>query len=180
MRLRRSDSLLLLIDLQARLAPAIDGIEGVLARVKLLIAAARALEVPVLATEQNPNGLGGTLPEIARLLEPGEIVEKTHFGIMAEPGFAARLAATGRKQLVVAGTETHVCVLQSLLGLKDGGTAPVIVADAVSSRRPLDRQVALDRLRDEGIPAVTSEMVVFEWLGRSDIAQFKTLLPLIR
>ncbi|MEM7226216.1 MAG: isochorismatase family protein [Pseudomonadota bacterium] len=180
MKLQSAQSLLLLIDLQARLAPAIDGIEGVLERVKLLIAAARALQVPILASEQNPEGLGHTVPEIADLLSPEEIVAKIHFGLMAEPGFADRLTATGRTQIVVAGTETHVCVLQSLMGLREAGLRPVAVADAVSSRRPLDRQTALARLAALEIPAVTSEMVVFEWLERSDVPAFKQLLPLIR
>ena len=180
MRLRHADSLLLLIDLQARLAPAIDGIDGVLARIDLVVTAARAIGVPVLATEHNPKGLGGTVPEIAELLAPEEIVEKLHFGAMAEAAFHERLATSGRTQIVVAGCETHVCVLQTLLGLKDGGYTPAIVADAAASRRPLDRQVALERLGAAGIPSVTSEMVVFEWLERCDIGAFKTLLPLIR
>jgi nicotinamidase-related amidase len=180
MRMRGEDSLLLLVDLQSRLAPAIDGIEDVLARVRLLVEAARALAVPILATEQNPQGLGATVPEIAALLRDGEVVEKIHFNAMAETEMTEKLAAAGRTRIVVAGSETHVCVLQTILGVKAAGYDVSIVADGVGSRRPADKAAALDRLRDAGVSVVTSEMVVFEWLDHSDRPEFRALLPAIR
>ena len=180
MRIGGDDSLLLLVDLQSRLAPAIDGIADLLARVRLLIEAARALSVPILATEQNPRGLGTTVPEIAALLREGEVVHKTRFDAMGEAEMAERLAAAGRTQIIVAGSETHVCVLQTILGVKAAGYDAWIVADAVGSRRPADKAAALDRLRDAGVAVVTSEMVVFEWLDHSDRPEFRALLPAIR
>ncbi len=180
MRLRRDESLLLVIDLQARLAPAIEAVDRVLERARFLIQAARRLKVPILATEQYPKGLGPTVPAIAELLEPGEILEKIHFGCVDEPACAGRIAEAGRRQVVVIGTEAHVCVLQSAAALKEKGLAPYVVADAVGSRRAADKESALARLAQAGVPVVTSEMVAFEWLERAGTPEFKDLQALIR
>ena len=180
MKLRRDDSLLLLIDLQGRLTPAIRGIDAILERSLVLVEAARRLGVPILATEQNPRGLGPTVPEIAKWLSDEEVVSKMHFDAMDDPAVAARLGAKGRGQVVVAGCEAHVCVLQTLFSLKQAGYSPAVVADAVGSRRDRDWDLALVRLNGWGIPSLTSEMIVFEWLERCDTPDFKAVLPLIR
>ena len=172
--------MLLVIDLQARLAPAIEAVDRVLDRAAFLLRCARHLGVPILATEQYPKGLGPTVPAIAELLEPGETLEKIHFGCVDEPACAQRLTEAGRRQVVVLGTEAHVCVLQSVAALKDRGLAPFVVADAVGSRRAADKEAALARLAQAGVPVVTSEMVAFEWLGRAGTPEFKDLQALIR
>jgi nicotinamidase-related amidase len=170
-------STLILVDLQARLMPAIDRGEAVLARCRLLAHAARLLGVPVFATEQNPRGLGATVEPIAPLAE--RIFAKVAFDASAESGLA-RAIDPHRRDLVVAGCETHVCVLQTALGLKQHGFAVTVVADAVGSRRFDDRDAALRRMARHGIEIVTSEMVAFEWMARSDHPKFREVLALLR
>lgn len=176
----REDSLLLIVDVQERLAPAIAGRQAVEARIAALLQGARRLAVPVLASEQYPQGLGPTVPGLAGLLEPKERIAKRAFSCAAEPAFRSALAAAGRGQIVICGMEAHVCVLQSALELADGGYRVFAVADAMGSRDPENRAVALQRMAARGIEAVTSEMVLFEWLRRSDDESFRDLLSLIK
>ena len=175
-----SQSLLLFIDLQTKHLPAIDQAETCLSRCQVLLAAARKLGIPVLATEHCPARVGSTVPRLASDLAPSEIVEKRHFNGMLEPSLAATLQDQSRRIVVVAGTEAHVCVLQTVMGLKDAGYAPVVVADAVGSRKPSSRELAISRLRQRGIDIVDSEMVLFEWLKAGDTDEFKALLPIIK
>jgi len=108
------------------------------------------------------------------------VLEKIHFDAVSEPACTERFAALDRPQAVIAGTEAHVCVLQTALGLKQAGYEPYLVVDAVSSRNATDKAAAVGRLRDAGVSAVTTEMVLFEWLARGDTAEFRDLLPLIK
>lgn len=178
--IERDSSMLLVVDIQARLAPAIDNAEGVVANTAKLLEVAAALEVPILATEQYPRGLGSTVAELAPLIPDGATVAKEHFCSTSDPECAARLAGMARRQVVLTGMEAHICVLQTALGLKTGGYEPIVVADAVSSRSSADRGAALDRARDEGVAIVTTEMVVYEWLERANTDAFRKVLPLIK
>ncbi len=180
MLIRRDHSALFVVDEQARLAPAMFSREQALANTAILIKAANRLGVPVLASEQYPKGLGPTVPEIAALLPPGALAEKIHFSCAADTGISARVNALGRNQIVVAGMEAHVCVLQTALGLKERGYDTLVVADATSSRRAESHALAMDRLRLAGIPVVNTEMVVFEWLGQAGTAEFRELSALIK
>jgi nicotinamidase-related amidase len=173
-------SLLLLIDAQTRLAPAIHDAEACVQRCRLLVEAARRLDVPVVALEQYPEGLGPTVPALAALLEPAQVHAKRHFSCASEPQIVAALEALARRTIVICGMEAHVCVLQSALGLKTLGFVPVVVADAVASRVPMSRTIALQRLQHHGIEIVTAEMVVFEWLREAGTPAFKAILPLVR
>ena len=170
-------SVLLLVDLQQRLMPAIAGGEAVVANVRRLAEAARLLGVPVVATEQNPAGLGGTIPALAPL--PTRRLEKRFFDATREADFESFLPA-GRPAIVVAGCEAHVCVMQTVAGLIDTGHAVKWVADAVGSRHPHDRLSATERARKMGADVVTTEMVIFEWLRTSEHPKFKQLLQLVR
>src|SRR4051812_1244737 len=129
-------SILLVVDVQERLAPAISESERVVDRIAVLLRAARELDVPALATEQYSKGLGSTVASLAALLPPDGVVEKIHFNAALEPGFVVRLRGLDRTQIVVTGTEAHVCVLQTVLGLKAAGFDCFLVADAVGSRDP--------------------------------------------
>ncbi len=169
-------SLLLLIDFQARLMPAIADGAGAVANARKLLDAARLLGVPVLATEQNPRGLGGTLPDLA--VAPEEVETKMTFDAAATPAVLARLPDD--RVPVVAGCEAHVCVLQTVLGLLARGRRVVVVADAMGSRRPESREVALSRLDRHGAEIVTAEMVIFEWLGSAEHPRFRDALALVR
>ena len=177
MLLTAEGAVLLLIDLQQRLMPVIHDHETVLARAVRLAAAARRLDVPVCATEQNPAGLGPTVPPLAGY--PQAVLSKTTFSAAADPGFPALLPA-GAGQIVVAGCEAHVCVLQTVLSLLASGRRVVWAADATGSRDPADRAAAIDRARQHGAEIVTSEMVLFEWLRDSRHPEFREVQKLLR
>jgi nicotinamidase-related amidase len=180
MILDRARSAVLIVDLQERLAPAISNISEVLARVELLVRAATSLGVPLAFTEQNAAGLGASAPAIRALAPAAPVIAKMHFQATLEPGLEAWIGQTGARQLVVAGTETHVCVLQTTLGLIERGYETFLVADAAGSRQESDRALAIERLRSEGCRIVSSEMVVFEWLKKAATEEFRSLLPLIK
>lgn len=177
MMLSAHGALLLLIDLQVKLMPAITGGVEVVRRAGLLAEAARLLEIPVHATEQYPQGLGPTVADLAGY--PDHSFTKTSFGAVADPGCAG-LVPAGTRQVVVTGCEAHVCVLQTVLGLLDAGHQVALVADAVGSRHQSDRAAALDRARRYGADIVTSEMVIFEWLATSTHPRFREVQRLIR
>lgn len=180
----RGRSLLVVIDAQERLMPAIVGGEAALGRIGLLVSAAARLGVPVVATEQHPAGLGPTVPALAARLRgldpPARIVPKLHFCAWAEPAVRDAVAAAGRDQAVLCGFEAHVCVLQSALAMRADGRPVFVVADAVGSRDPASRSAALDRLARAGVVPVTAEMVVFEWLAHAATTEFRDLLGEIK
>lgn len=178
--IHRTDSLLLVVDIQEKLAPAIHDTERVAANSVRLLQAAAQLQVPSFVSEQYVRGLGPSLPAIRTAAGHARFFEKTHFSCAAEPGIVDLLRASGRQQVILTGTETHVCVLQTALGLREAGFDVYLVADAASSRTPENRQAAIDRLRAAGVGIVTTEMVLFEWLHRAATEEFRTLLPLIK
>ncbi len=180
MLIRAAESLLLLVDVQERLAPAIDGGERVIERASILLRAAGRLGIPILATEQYPKGLGPTVPALAALLGAAPVLAKTAFSAAAEPAIAAAVARTGRRRILVCGTETHICVLQSALGFLSMGYEVLAVADAVGSRRPESRQLGLERMRAAGVVIVDVEMVLFEWLERAGTDLFREISRLIK
>jgi nicotinamidase-related amidase len=178
--LDRKRSALVLIDFQERLFPSVCEHARVLARIDLLLCAANLLQVPLLLTEQYPKGLGNTIEEIRKALPEAQPLTKIHFSCVAEPGFKERLSSLHRDQIVLAGIETHICVAQTALDLAAQGERVFVVADATSSRRPLDAQIALQRLDRCGLTILTAESVVFEWLRRAGTDEFKALQPKLK
>jgi len=168
---------LLLIDFQERLMPAIHEGEAVVDRAGRLAEAARLLGVPIRATEQNPARLGPTVPPLAAY--PQAVLHKTAFSAVDAPGFTALLPA-GAGEIVVAGCEAHVCVLQTVLGLLGSGHRVAVAADAIGSRDPADRAAAIDRASRHGAEIVTSEMVLFEWLRDSRHPKFRQVQKLLK
>ncbi|MFZ6647080.1 isochorismatase family protein [Undibacterium sp. TJN25] len=172
-----SRSMLIVIDLQQKLMPVITDGEQVLARASLLAQAARLLHIPVLGTVQQPLRLGPTVPAIHTLLD--RTIEKADFDACARPEFLAALDS-GRDELILAGCEAHVCVLQTAMGLLHRKHKVRLVSDAVGSRNPADKAAALHRARAAGAEVVSSEMVMFEWMRHSEHPQFKQILKLIK
>ncbi len=174
-------SLLLIIDFQQRLMPAIHDGAAVLRNAVILAQAAKMLAIPALATEQYPRGLGHTAPELANLYL--DCVEKSTFGSCGTPAFGAaltRLSPCSAPTLLVCGCEAHVCVLQTTLQLQAEGFDVRVVVDAVGSRTVQSKDIALQRMAGAGISLVTTEMVVFEWLRDAQHAQFRALSALIK
>jgi nicotinamidase-related amidase len=172
MLIDRERSLLLISDMQERLLPAIHESEAVLAAVGWLARAAAKIGVPVAAVEQYPKGLGRLAPSIREIVPQTAVAQKTHFSCVAAQCLGD-LPGSDRAQVVIAGVEAHVCVLQTALELTEEGKEVYVVADAVGSRRTLDRDLALWRMREEGVRVVSREMVVFEWLGEAGTPLFR-------
>lgn len=172
MRIKVSDSLLLIVDLQGRLLPAIDEGETVLFHATWLVDVAQTLGVPVLATEHCPERVGLTDSALRERLAADCIVEKTHFSAVTE-GALLRAAAAGRTQWIVVGTEAHVCVQQTVLDLLAAGRSVFVVDEAVGSRRVRDKELALARMQQNGAEIVSREMVAFEWLDSAENPMFR-------
>ncbi|TAN77867.1 MAG: hydrolase [Magnetospirillum sp.] len=180
MLIQAERSSLLIVDVQQGLAPVMAEPRRVYRGCALLMRAAVRLGVPLVVSEQYPKGLGHTVGELLELAPAGSVAEKLHFSCAADPAMLARFQESGRKQVVIAGIEAHVCVLQSALGLKAEGFEPVVVADACSSRTDASYQTAMRRLAANGVEVVTVEMVIFEWLHRAGTPEFKELSALIK
>jgi len=180
--LSRTDSLLLIVDVQEKLAPHVAAHEDLVERCSALIAAALAMGMPILATEHFPDRIGPLIASLRAGLPPEGIYRKTSFGAMAHPEFAQLLAATGRRQCVVAGMEAHVCVLQTVLGLRRAGYEVFLIADDAGSRtsRQEDRHYALARMRDAGAVLMGTETALFELTGRGDDQNFRDVLGLVK
>lgn len=179
-RLDPENSALLLIDLQARLLPAIERADNVLGRAQLLLDGAERLGIPIIATEHYAAGIGPTVEALRDRLDEAMILEKIHFAAGDEPGCLAAIRKLGRHQLLLAGSEAHVCVMQTAMSLIAEGFTVFIAIDATGSRRAGDKQAALDRLAAAGAVMVTAEMALFEWLRKGDHPAFKELLARIK
>jgi nicotinamidase-related amidase len=177
-----NDCVLVVMDVQEKLVSVMPkGVkERVIERVNVLLTSAKTLSVPVLVTEQYPKGLGPTESELAKQFPDDAFVfEKTTFSATGVPEFMQKLEQTGRKQVVLVGMETHICVLQTALALQTQGFQVFVVEDAVSSRSKANQYNALQRLRSAGVIVSNVESVVFEWLEDSSQENFKNLAPLI-
>jgi nicotinamidase-related amidase len=181
MLVEASDSVLVLVDLQERLAGAMEPavFQAVSKNAAALLEAARALQIPVLATEQYPKGLGRTVAALSGLLASAPL-EKTCFSCAGDQAFLSALDGSGRGHVVIAGMEAHVCVLQSALQLRAAGRAVFVVEDACCSRRAANHANAMNRLRAAGVVVTNTESVLFEWLRDARHAQFKAISALIR
>jgi nicotinamidase-related amidase len=174
--LDRDTSTLLVIDFQSRLMPAIQDASVVVANARRLLDAAELLGVPVLFTEQNAEGLGPTMRELRA--ETAGLFHKMTFDACRMPGFLDTLVE-GR-DIVVSGCETHVCVLQTALGLVAAGRRVHLVRDAVGSRRAESKETAIRRLERDGAEIVTTEMVLFEWLRTAEDPRLRRIIELVR
>ncbi len=178
-----ADSVLLVIDIQPRLAEAMPEEESksMLDNTAMLLQAAAQLDIPALATEQYPKGLGTTSLELVGLLPQGTTpLPKTGFSCFCAEGFEAAIKNTRRSQIIIAGQETHVCVLQTAFDFLLQGYQVFVVEDAVCSRNPEHKIYALERMRQAGAVVTCGESVLFEWLGDASHPKFKSLAQLIR
>jgi nicotinamidase-related amidase len=175
-KVEASSSLLLLVDFQTRLMTAIDQGPAVIENARRLALAARKLGVPVVFTEQNAKGLGPTAPEL--VLDAATVVAKMTFDATRARGFPTR-HCHGRS-IIVTGCEAHVCVLQTVLSLLEQGHKVLVARDAIGSRRAENKEAALLRLDRHGAEIVTTEMMLFEWLGSAEHPHFREIIGLIK
>jgi nicotinamidase-related amidase len=176
----RQESLLLIIDIQQALFKAIDSWERKVRRTGQLIQAANTLDIPILLTEQYKQGLGETYPELLKEIKSSTIFQKEYFSACMEPGFLATIQSFNRNKIVVAGMETHVCVLQTCLDLISSGFQVHLVADAVASRANENRDIAISLLRQAGAVISSTEIVIFQWACRANTDEFRKILPIVK
>lgn len=180
-RLRPDDTLLLVIDMQERLQPLIHDDARIRKQAAALAEGARLLGVPVFVTEQYPKGLGHTVPELRAAVEhAGGVLEKTAFSCGADESIAARINAAARPNVVLAGVEAHICVLQTALDLLGSGFSVYLAEDAVGARTPENKEVGIARARRHGAEPASVEMVLFELMGTKEHPQFKAVQALIK
>jgi nicotinamidase-related amidase len=183
MRLDRENAVLVVIDAQERLMPAIDGAEGITRNLERLVRGAHLLGVPAILTEQYVKGLGATVEPLRRAFEETagyRPVEKSCFSAHGCAAFTAQLAALGRRQVIVAGVETHVCVYQTAIDLAGSGAEVTIVADAAGSRTAENKEIALRRLVADGVKLSSTEMALFELTVASGTDEFRAISKLVR
>lgn len=177
--LKRDNAILVFIDVQGRLAEIVDDSETLFGNLRRLLEGMKALDVPVIVTEQIPEKLGATRDEFQEFItEPA--VAKHSFSCCGEPGFFQALENSGRKQVILCGIETHICVYQTALQLLETGHKAYVVTDAVSSRNPANKELALRRLECEGVRLTGTEMVLFELLADAQDPAFKSILNAVK
>ena len=180
----REDAVMIVVDIQERLVPAIhpELYGRALKNMKIAIEAAGTLGLPILLTEQYPMGLGRTVPDVTKALEgkPYQLLEKLTFSCARDEGFLAALAKTGRRQVILIGMETHVCVYQTSVDLTNAGYEVFVLDDAVSSRFLHNYQSGIAALRDAGVVVVSTETAVFQLLKVAATPEFKKISSLLR
>jgi nicotinamidase-related amidase len=178
--LNRDDALLILVDVQGKLARLMDNHQGLFQNLRKLVQGAQVLGLPILWVEQNPAGLGPTIPELAELLRDQKPIPKLSFSCCRETAFLTALGATGRHQVLLAGIEAHVCVYQTAADLLRRGYEVEVVADAVSSRLAENKRIALEKVQQLGARLTCVEMALFELLGKAEGPAFRALLQIVK
>ena len=175
-----NNTVLTIIDIQGNLAHAMHDKESLFKGLRQLIMGFTALDIPIVLTEQNPKGLGPTLPEIKELLPDVTAIPKMSFSCCDEKAYMDAVSALGKKQVLVAGIEGHICVYQTSAALFDMGYEVQVVADAVASRFPENRKLALKKMSRMGIEMTTVEMALFELLKTADHEKFREIVKIIK
>lgn len=179
-RLDPAKAVLVIVDMQGRLADLMHESESVKEETVRMIKGAGLFGLPVLCLEQLPDKLGQTTPIIAEALGGTEVIAKQTFSALKEPKFAKRLQECGRSQVLLAGMESHVCVYQTGMDLLGTGYELFALADCISSRRQANRQLGLSRLEQAGAALTSVEMALFEFQGEAAGERFRELIQLIR
>lgn len=178
--LSKDDSLLLIIDIQERLVAALDK-DIVVTKAMKVAGAAKLLGIPTVVTEQYPRGLGNTVQQLKEVLpENTEYVEKTSFNALLEEGMADKIASYGKKQIVIFGIETHICVHQTAAALIEAGYEVYVIKDACASRNKYEFKQGIDIMQQNGAKISCVEIALFEWLKGAKNPKFKEVQALIK
>jgi len=180
MRIKKENTIGVVIDIQSRLYPLIHGHETLTKNNRILISGLKAMKIPIVVTQQYTQGLGDTIPEIEEVLGEYKHIEKTSFSCCDEPHFNENLALSSKMYVVVTGIEAHVCVLQTIVGLIGQGYIPIVVEDCIGSRKPNDKLMAVERMRQEGAIITTYESILFELLKYSGTDEFREISRLVK
>ena len=180
MRFHKENVAGVLIDVQERLFPHIHDHQNLAKRLSILIQGLKILDVPLLVTEQYVKGLGNTIAELSPHIEGIKRFEKMTFSCCGNEDFMEALIRTRKREMILFGIEAHVCVQQTYLDLLNRGLTVVIVADCISSRKQYDKEIALERMRQEGARITTTEAILFELCKESGNETFKQISKLIK
>jgi nicotinamidase-related amidase len=178
--LTQENSALLLIDVQEKLIRAMHEKEILLDNVVRLVKGTQALGIPILCSEQNPKGLGETVPEVKDLFADFKPITKFSFSCFGEPAFCAESQACGKKVILACGIESHVCVYQTVADLLESGYGVEVVADAVSSRTPENKRIGLEKSRLLGAQITSVETALFELMRTAQHPKFKEIQKIVK
>jgi len=180
MRITKDDSLALIIDIQDRLFPHMFNREELLRNMLVLIEGLQILEIPMIVTQQYTKGLGSTIEPLIIKFEDFDPVEKISFSCCDESAVIKKLNFKNKKFIIVAGIESHVCVLQTVIDLVENGYIPVVVEDCISSRKENDKKISVERMRQEGAVISTYESLLLELCRIAGSETFKAISRLIK
>ncbi len=180
MRVQKENTAGLVVDIQERLYPHIHEHEAIARNTGILVKGMKVLGVPVLVTQQYTQGLGPTIPGLLDLIKGFPVIEKTAFSCCDEPEFIRALAETHKQFILIAGIESHVCVLQTVIDLVERGYQPILVEDCVSSRKANDKSISVRRMRKEGAIVTSYESILFELCRYSGTDEFKSISKLVK
>lgn len=180
MRIVQNATAAVIIDIQEKLLPHMHDGENILHNCLKLIEGLQILSVPMIVTQQYTKGLGSTVPPIVHMFSDFKYIEKLSFSCCDEPSFAEQLKSLRKSNIIICGIETHVCVLQTCVDLINAGFKPVIIEDCVSSRKPNDKHLALERMRQEGASITTLETILFEITRYAGNEQFKKISRIVK
>jgi len=178
--LDKEDSVLLIIDIQERLAVVMKEKDRVVRNTQHLIELAKMINLPVVVTEQYPKGLGRTVPELQTAIPDYKPIEKVAFNCCNEPAFLSEIKKLGKKKVIITGMETHICVLQTTIGLLKEGLTPYVVQDAICSRTDENRRTGIEYMRDAGAVVTCTETVLFQLLKVAGTEEFKKISQRIK
>ncbi|MCD8090235.1 MAG: isochorismatase family protein [Clostridiales bacterium] len=177
--MNREDTQGLVIDFQERLVPAIHNYEEIIKNTKILLKGLKLLDIPLTQTGQYIRGLGGTVSEIKEITGERDM-NKITFSCMGNEEICKRISDINRKNIIICGIESHICVYQTVKDLKDKGYNPVVAADCIGSRKPADYAAALSCFQAMGVYVGTTEMIIYEQFGRAGSPEFKEFSKLIK
>jgi nicotinamidase-related amidase len=178
--LTTENTVLLIVDVQGKLAHLMHDKEALFDYLGRIIRGAQILDLPILLAEQNPDGLGPTIPEVRDLLASLEPISKLSFSCWGSDRFVGELEALHPENVLIAGIETHVCVYQTSRDLVKAGYAVEVIADAVSSRTPQNKSIGLEKIKRAGAGITSVEAALFELLGVADRDEFKDILAIVK
>ena len=178
--LDRKNAIMLVVDVQGRLATLMQDPDVYLGNLATMIQSARVLDLPILWAEQVPEKLGPTIPEIAALLSDQQPITKSSFSCLGSEQFDQELSASKRSQILVTGIESHVCVYQTVCGLLEKGHEVHVVTDAVASRRNSDKEIALLKMRMAGAQLTSTETCLFELMKVAGTDEFRQVVKLLK
>lgn len=178
--LSKENTALVVVDVQEKLLPYVIDKEKVVDNIKMMIKFAQIMDIPVILTEHYPKGLGNTVPEVNDVLKEYSPKKKVIFSCFGSPGFTMKLKELGIKRIMICGIESHICVEQTTLDAMDSGYEVHVIADAISSRTQLNREVGIEKMRQFGAVISSTEMAMYEIMERADTEEFKEVLKLVK